>query len=194
VSFVPLSPAEIGALIRDHPLAWVVSGDRDATLLPLIAECGADGTPVALVGHYPRRNPQLAAFERDPQALILFRGPEGYVSPRLVSNPTWGATWNYAALRIVATLAFVPEETEDALRRLAAQLEPAGGWRPEQMGARFDELARHVVAFRARIVSCEPQFKLGQDERAATFAEIVAGHSDAALVAAMRRNRPDDAS
>jgi hypothetical protein len=39
---------------------------------------------------------------------------------------------------------------EDALPRPAAQLEPAGGWRPEQMSARFDELARRVVAFRAR--------------------------------------------
>ncbi|MGK6324337.1 hypothetical protein ACMGDM_14815 [Sphingomonas sp. DT-51] len=46
----------------------------------------------------------------------------------------------------------------------------------------------------ARIVSCEPPFKPGQDERAATFAEIVAGHTDAALVAAVLRNRPDDAS
>lgn len=192
MSFVPHTPGEIAALIRDHPLAWVASRDLDATLLPLIVECDAHGTPVALVGHYPRRNPQVAAFTRDPHALILFTGAQGYVSPTLVSNPTWGATWNYAAIRIVATLTFVPDETEDALRRLAARLEPSGGWRPEQMGARFDQLARHVVAFRAQIVSCEPQFKLGQDERASTFAEIVAGHPDPALVAAMLRNRPHD--
>lgn len=192
MSFVPLVPGNIVALIRDYPLAWVASRDLDATLLPLIVECDAHDRPVALVGHYPRRNPQVAAFERDAQALILFNGPQGYVSPTLVSNPTWGATWNYSAIRIVATLGFVPDETEDALRRLATQLEPAGGWRPEQMGARFDQLAQHVIAFRAHIVSCEPQFKLGQDESAATFAEIVAGHSNADLVAAMLRNRPSD--
>ena len=192
MTFVPISPDETVALMRDHPLAWVVSRDFDATLLPLIAECDADGVPVALVGHYPRRNPQVAMFERDPQALILFRGPQGYVSPTLVSNPTWGPTWNYAAVRIVATLGFVPSETDAALRRLAAQLEKAGGWRPEQMGQRFDQLARHVVAFRAHIVRCEPQFKLGQDEGAETFAEIISGHTDAALVGAMLRNRPDD--
>jgi len=63
VSFVPLSPNEIGALIRDHPLAWV-SDDREATLLPLIVDCDAAGTPVALVGHYPaatRRSPRSSA-------------------------------------------------------------------------------------------------------------------------------------
>lgn len=192
MSFVPRAPGEIAALIHGHPLAWVASRDLDATLLPLIVECDAYGTPVALVGHYPRRNPQVAAFNRDPHALILFTGPQGYVSPTLVSNPMWGATWNYAAIRIVATLTFVPDETEDALRRLAARLEPAGGWRPEQMGERFDQLSRHVVAFRAQILSCEPQFKLGQDESAATFAEIVSNHPDPALVAAMLRNRPTD--
>lgn len=192
MSFVPHSSGEIAALIRRHPLAWVASCDLDATLLPLIVECDASDMPVALVGHYPRSNPQVAAFERDPQALILFNGPQGYVSPTLVSNPTWGATWNYSAIRIVATIAFVPAETQEALRRLAAHLEPAGGWRPEQMGERFDRLACHVVAFRAQIVSCEPQFKLGQDESATTFAEIVAGHPNAELVEAMCRNRPDN--
>jgi len=64
VSFVPLSPEKIGESIRDHPLAWVVSDDCDATLLPLIVECDAAGTPVALVGHYPaatRRSPRSSA-------------------------------------------------------------------------------------------------------------------------------------
>ena len=77
MSFVPRAPGEIAALIHGHPLAWVASRDLDATLLPLIVECDAYGTPVALVGHYPRRNPQVAAFNRDPHALILFTGPAG---------------------------------------------------------------------------------------------------------------------
>lgn len=161
----PLVPGNIVALIRDYPLAWVASRDLDATLLPLIVECDAHDRPVALVGHYPRRNPQVAAFERDVE---LFGDPHrrhAGIRPR--RDRRRAATPRY------------PARTGG---RLAARAD----------GARFDQRARHVIAFRAHIVSCEPQFTLGQDESAATFAEIVAGHPNADLVAAMLRNRPSD--
>jgi len=145
-----------------------------------------------LFGHYARRNPQVAAFEADPRALILFNGPQGYVSPTLVSNPVWGATWNYATLRIVADIAFVPGETDTALRQLAAHLEPQGGWQVDAMGDRYDRMIDHIVAFRATVTSCEPVFKLGQDEADATFAEIVASHPNRDLARTMldQSNRP----
>jgi transcriptional regulator len=185
MSFAPQSPADVVSLIAAHPLAWVVSRDFDATPLPLLAECDAEGRLVSLFGHYARRNPQVATFEQDPGALILFAGPQGYVSPTLVSKPQWGPTWNYAALRIVADIAFVPEETDAALRRLAAHLEPDGGWQVEAMGERYDRLIEHIVAFRATVASCEATLKLAQDETDDTFAEIVRGHPDEQLVRAM---------
>jgi transcriptional regulator len=185
VSFAPRSPADILALIAAHPLAWLVSRDFDATPLPLLAECDDEGRLVSLFGHYARRNPQVAAFERDPGALILFGGPQGYVSPRLVSNPVWGPTWNYAAVRITAQIAFVPAETDASLRRLAAHLEPDGAWQVEAMGARYDRMIEQIVAFRATVTGCEATFKLGQDEAEDTFAEIVDGLSDRDLARAM---------
>ncbi|WP_156681138.1 FMN-binding negative transcriptional regulator [Sphingomonas profundi] len=190
MSFAPRSPADIVALIGAHPLAWVISRDFDATPLPLLAECDADGRLVSLFGHYARRNPQVAAFERDPAALILFSGPQGYVSPTLVAKPHWGATWNYAAVRVTAEMAFVPAETDASVRRLAAHLEPEGGWRVEAMGARYDQLARQIIAFRATVTGCEATFKLGQDEDEDTFAQIVRDHPDRALARAMQDQAP----
>lgn len=193
MSFEPRSPADILALIAAYPLAWVVSTDFDATLLPLLAECDADGNLVSLFGHYARRNPQVAAFERDGSALLLFTGVQGYISPTLVSKPTWGPTWNYAAVRIVADLAFVPTETDASLRALTRHLHPDGEWQVERMGPRYADLARHVTAFRAVVRSCEATFKLGQDESDQTLGEIVAGHPDQHLAQAMLhqgRSRP----
>ena len=186
MTFEPRSRADILALIAEHPLAWVVSTDFDATLLPLLAECGENGELISLFGHYSRRNAQVAAFGRDGSALILFNGPAGYISPKLVSNPSWGPTWNYAAVRVVADLVFVPDETDASLRRLSEHLEQDGEWRVERMGARYEELARRVVAFRATVRTCEATFKLGQDEAAQTRAEIIAGHTDERLTTAMR--------
>lgn len=185
MSFAPRSPHDIAALIAAHPLGWVISRDFDATPLPLLAECDRQGRLVSLFGHYARRNPQVAAFEAEPRALILFNGPHGYVSPTLVSNPVWGATWNYATLRIVADIAFVSSETDLALRRLAAHLEPLGAWQVDAMGDRYDRMIRQIVAFRATVISCEAVFKLGQDEADGTFAEIVAAHPNRDLAHAM---------
>jgi transcriptional regulator len=185
MSFLPGSARDVVALIAAHPLAWVVSRDFDATPLPLLAECDDEGRLVSLFGHCSRRNPQVAVLERDPAVLILFSGPQGYVSPTLVSNSQWGATWNYAAVRIVADLQFVPAETDASVRRLAEHLEADGAWSVDAMGERYDLLIEHIVAFRATVRSCEATFKLGQDETDGTFAEIVRNHPNADLVRAM---------
>jgi transcriptional regulator len=118
-------------------------------------------------------------------------GPQGYISPRLVSNPTWGPTWNYAVCRFETEVRFVPEETDAALSRLAAALEGVeqDSWTPERMGERYDQLKRHIVAFRADVLETHAKFKLGQDENDVVFEDIVAGLKDRTLADWMLRNR-----
>jgi transcriptional regulator len=190
--YLPRSHRDMVALVDAHPLAWVISRDFQATLLPLLAETDDEGGLRALLGHIPVRNPQRLALERDPDALILFLGPNDYISPRLVSNSQWGPTWNYAALRVRARVEFVEHETDVALRLLAAHLEPGGDWSVERMGPRYERLRQHVVAFRAVVQETDARFKLGQDEQATTFAEITARLPDGALAELMRRQRADE--
>ena len=190
--FKPRDDSDIVRLIAEYPLAWVVSlgsSDVAATPLPLLAEIGEDGQIVALFGHFAKSNPQVALLERNPRATILFQGPQAYIAPRLVSNPIWGPTWNYAVIRFETEISFVPEETEESVERLAAALERdrPDPWTPSRMGARREELARRIIAFRARVIEAHPRFKLGQDETPQTFDEIVAGLDDAALAAWMTR-------
>ena len=193
--FVPKSESDVAALVEAFPLAWVVSaGDAGhaATVLPLLVERDGDGRVAALFGHFARANPQVALLERQPAAMILAQGPGGYVSPALVSNPTWGPTWNYAVARFEVEVRFVPEETHAALERLSAWVERdrPQPWTPDRMGARYAELAQHVIAFRATVREVHAAFKLGQDERPETFAEIVAG-VDPALAEWMTRTARD---
>lgn len=190
--FQPRAAGDIADLIAAYPLAWVVSAgvDRLATTpLPLLAERRADGSIAALFGHFARANPQVDALQADPAATFLFNGPQGYVSPRLVSQPGWGATWNYAVIRFDGQVEFVPEETEASVRRLAEALEPPApaGWLPDAMGERLQHLLPHIIAFRAHVGPPQPRFKLGQDELPDTFAQIVNGHPDRSLARWMRR-------
>jgi transcriptional regulator len=190
-------PEDVAELIAAYPLAWVVSGgpaDFSATPLPLLGETDAEGRIISLFGHFARSNPQVAALERDPRAAILFHGPHGYISPTLVSNPTWGPTWNYAVARFEVDIEFLPDETADAVWRLAAALENDSPprWTPAAMGERYDKLIQHIVAFRATVRTATARFKLGQDEQRGTFDEIVEGLGASELadwMTRMARNR-----
>lgn len=192
--FVPREPSDVTELVRVYPLCWIVSGpadDRHATPLPLLPERDEEGLVKSLFGHIARSNPQQGALERDPRATILCMGPQGYISPRLVSNPTWGPTWNYAVCRFETEVRFVPDETDDALSKLAAALEGngPGAWTPERMGERYQQLKPRIVAFRAEVLETHARFKLGQDENEIVFADIVRGLDDRCLADWMLRTR-----
>jgi len=195
--FSPRERAHVKELVEAYPLCWIVSesaGERFATPLPLLPEQGANGEVESLFGHIAFSNPQQKALEKDPRATILCMGPQGYISPRLVSNPTWGPTWNYAVCRFETEVRFVPDETDTALSMLARALEGTapGAWNPGEMGERYHQLKKHIVAFRARVLETHARFKLGQDENETVFKDIVDGLGDRALSAWMSRSRAQE--
>lgn len=179
--FAPKSDEQVLRLVLQHPLAWIVSNDAGAlraSLMPLRPIAGADGRIAALEGHLPRANPQFAALKRDARALLLFAGPEGYISPSWVSNRTWAPTWNFAVVQFVVDFAFdeTPARLDAHLHDLVGAMERGrpGAWQPAEMGARYDTLKRMIVPFEAKVVEQRARFKLGQDEKDAVFAEITA--------------------
>jgi len=193
--FERFSDADVADLIREYPLAWLCprnAASAAPSLLPLLAETDDEGHLVALIGHMARRNPLVAGFSGDQAALILFTGPQAYVSHAQVSDPSWAPTWNYAQLRIEATILFQPEGGDEALRLLVEAMErdQPTGWSAAQLGERYRPMERSIIAFRAEVTSVNGRFKLGQDETPARLKEIVARHPDAALVRWMRRFNP----
>jgi transcriptional regulator len=174
-------------LIARHPLAWIISRDFNASVLPLLAERDAAGDITAVIGHCSRRNPLVADFERDPAGLVLFNGPAGYISTRAVSNPDWAPTWNYAVLRLDVEIEWLPEETSAFVDRLLDHLEGElpDRWSTQMLGARGAQMMSRIIGFRAHVRRIRPHFKLGQDEAPATFREIVDSQPDQELVAWM---------
>ena len=190
----PRDPSDVAQLVAAYPLCWVVAGGPEGRLaapLPLLAETDPNGQVESLLGHMARVNPLRSALENEPRATILCMGPQGYVSPRLVSNPTWGPTWNYAACRFEVVIRFVPEETDSALWRLAEALEGdgPGAWTPDRMGDRYGQLKERIIAFRAHVRESDPRFKLGQDESDVVFSDIVESLADRTLADWMRQTR-----
>lgn len=180
--FQPPSEADLVRLIREYPLAWVASGsgaDIEATLLPLRPVVGADGRLEALLGHFARSNPQVEALKRESKAKLLFLGPHGYISPSWMHDRTWGPTWNYTSAQFGVQIEFLEDDAQlDAIvRDLVGAMEHGRpkAWKVEDMGARYRRLSSGIIAFRATILSREPKFKLGQDERPEILADLLKG-------------------
>lgn len=198
--FEPKSGEQVLRLVHSYPLAWVVSldaGSFRATPLPLRPRVGANGRIEALEGHMGRSNPQCAALKRDGRALVLFSGPQGYISPSWISNRTWAPTWNYVVVQFVVTVAFdeTPAQLDAHLDDLSRAMEQGrpNAWHASEMGARYDTLKRMIVPFVATVVEQRAKFKLGQDERDTVFSEITAALENAGsddLLAWMRELNP----
>ncbi len=186
-------PDDVSALIAEFPLAWVTTRNARnaevATLLPMLANLDAEGRVVSLLGHMARRNPLYAALEAEPKATLLFTGPQAYVSPGLVSTPTWAPTWNYAQIRIEADIRLRPDLGHEALERLTRVMDATDqtGWRPRDVGDRYAAMEGAIIAFEADVTRLTAKFKLGQDETDPSLAEILAAHPDPVLVRWMRR-------
>lgn len=158
----------------------------------LLLERDARGVPV-LIGHFARANPQLAAIQKNSEALVVFRGPHGYISPSWFTDRTQAPTWNFATVQFRVRIRLEPSEESaakvvDALSDAMESGRPHA-WHPQELGARYSKLIPHVVAFRADIVSTRAKFKLGQNERLDVLHEAISGlenEGSATLAAAMR--------
>jgi transcriptional regulator len=91
-------------LIQSHPLGVLVTaGERGPTAshLPFLIEETASGLGV-LRAHLPRANDQLDALRAGGEALVIFQGPQAYVTPSWYpSKDDHGKvvpTWNYVAV------------------------------------------------------------------------------------------------
>jgi transcriptional regulator len=179
--FSPRSSGQVLQLVQENPFAWIVALDREmgaAASMPVRPLTVVDGRILRLAGHLPRHSPLVESLRHDSRALVLFMGPQAYVSPSWVSGRTWAPTWNFAAVQFLTEV-----ELDEDPARLKALLEDLigameqgrpGAWQLPEMGARYVELARRIIRFEARVLQERPRFKLGQDERDEVYREVSA--------------------
>src|SRR5436305_3213182 len=83
-----------------HPFATVITAGADgvqASHLPLLV----DDAHGLIRGHLARDNAQCAHLAAGADALAVFHGPHGYVSPSVYEpRPANVTTWNYVAVHV----------------------------------------------------------------------------------------------
>ena len=182
--FVVRDGADAIQLIKRQPLAWIISYKNpiQATPIPLLPESVDHSRLKSLTGHYARSNPQVADFQKDPFASLLFMGPNGYISPSWFDDRTQAPTWNYACVNISARIEFLDNEKDldPIIRNLVKAMEMSrnNAWGVDEMHERYELLLKKIIPFRAHVLELDSQFKLGQDERDDVYHDIIKGLSN----------------
>jgi transcriptional regulator len=123
------------ALIRSHPLGLLITagpGGLQANHVPLLLDANSSerGT---LRAHLARANPQVQELAAVSECLVVFQGPQHYISPSLypTKHETGKVvpTWNYITVQAYGA----PRVVDDA------------GWLRQQIG----DLTRHQEGPRA---------------------------------------------
>ena len=137
------------------------------THIPVILDRTA-GDYGKILGHVSRQNPQSQTFDGRQTAVIVFRGPHGYISPTWYTKPDVVPTWNFAVVHAMGWPQAITEKAalHDLLAKLIDKFESY-----QRSGYDFSKLPDSyvssmlggIVGFEMQIESLEGKFKLGQE-------------------------------
>ncbi|HVW12118.1 MAG TPA: FMN-binding negative transcriptional regulator [Bryobacteraceae bacterium] len=173
------------ALIREHPLGTLITagaGGLIANLVPFLLTGGGEhGT---LRAHIARANDQVEALRGGAETLVVFQGPEAYITPSwYAAKKEHGRvvpTWNYVVVQVRGT----PRLIEDAawiraqIEVLTASQETqrAEPWKVTDAAEPF--IAGQIgaiVGVEIPISSLEGKWKVSQNRSAADREGVVEG-------------------
>lgn len=173
-------------LMRAHPLALLVTqgpAGLQASPVPFLIypETGANGT---LRAHMARANPHWRDLIDLTECLVVFQGPEGYVTPSWYPGKTETQkvvpTWNYATVHAWGK----PSITEDSgwLRR---QLNDLTSWHesPRPLPWAIDDAPENYIATQMKaiigieipVTRIEGKWKMSQNKDAADRQGVIDG-------------------
>ena len=161
-------PEVLHDAMRGIGFATLVTTGLEANHLPMLF---ADGV---LRGHVARANPVWKAG--DGEALAIFLGPHGYVSPNWYPSKALTGkavpTWNYITVHARGVIRWIQDA--DWLRGHVTALsdtheaERPGPWKVGDAPASYiDSLLRAIVGFELTIEMLEGKYKLSQNRDAA---------------------------
>ncbi len=184
--FAESRPEILGAFIRQHPFATLVSLGGDGLVgshLPMLwdSEPAPFGT---LTGHIARPNPQATGAQANVEALAVFLGPQAYISPNWYpSKREHGKvvpTWNYIAVHAYGPLKLIDDA--EWLRRLVTRLTnlhesfSAVPWKVTDAPPAFvDQMLKGIVGIELALTRLEGKWKLSQNRPATDRTGTVAG-------------------
>jgi transcriptional regulator len=140
-----------------------------------------------LHAHVARGNPQWQHVAADPEVLVMFQGPHGYVSPTWYANPGV-PTWNYTAVHVYGRARVLDDiaATSRHVEKLAARFERGS---PAPWVPVYDpRMPAGIVGIEIAIGEIQGKFKLSQnrsaEDRVRVTARLTASGGDESIALA----------
>jgi transcriptional regulator len=169
------SMEDVRRLIRDHGWAVLVvgsSGDLRAAHVPCLLDpvhdAGGAAEQLVIIGHTARADPVVTELRSGHEVLLIFQGPNGYISPAWYGESPSPPTWNFTAAHVGG----IPEVLEggEAFSVLERTVEHFEAARDDPWELRGDalgyarRLAQETAPFRVGSAAIQAKAKLSQDK------------------------------
>jgi transcriptional regulator len=184
--FVGSDPAgTLAQLAAAYPATLVTLNDDGlrATILPMLYD-RADGPHGTLRGHVARGNPQWRTLSGDTDALVIYNGPDAYVTPSWYEEKRQTGkvvpTWNYVTVQARGRIELRHEVDwlVEHVRRLVHRHEALRDrpWSVDDAPAGYIETqARAIVGLELRIAALDAKRKLSQNRSTDDMLAVIAG-------------------
>jgi transcriptional regulator len=174
------------ALIGAHPLGLLVTSGRTELLAnPIPFVLDPEASPLGtLKAHLSRANAQWRDFDPDREALVVFQGPEAYITPSWYEAKREHGkvvpTWNYAMVQAYGRIR-IKDDPEWLLRQISAMTARQESARPEPWAvgdapASFVAAQiKGIVGIEIDIARIEGKWKVSQNRSEADRRGVAAG-------------------
>lgn len=168
---------KIADFVREHDFATLVLAENNvpvASHLLVDFQTDSDGTWL-FSGHMARANPLWEKFNPEQEVLLMFGGPNTYISPTWYNHLNV-PTWNYIAVHVYGIPRVIDggEELRNILARLIHRYETNSNYRMESLPPDFAEKQMQgVMGFQVRATRLEANFKLSQNRDDEDYVHII---------------------
>jgi transcriptional regulator len=167
-------------LIEEFPFAVLtgsfLNGKQVATQIPFIL-VEKEGE-MYIQGHIMKHTDHYKAFIENKQALVIFTGPDTYVSASWYTNPHQGSTWNYMSVHISGEVNFLSNnELKELMCKMTLKFENQNQNSPtfiENLDPTYiDTMFEAIVGIELKLDKVHPIFKLSQNKDEETYHSII---------------------
>jgi len=174
------------AFVREHPFGLLVTAGADGPVangLPFLLDAGGEAGLGVLRGHVARANP-VWRDAADAPSLVVFQGPDGYVSPSFypakAEHGKVVPTWNYAMVQGRGRLRAIDDR--EWLRGFVARLTErhesarAAPWAVTDAPPDYvDTMLRAIVGIEIELTALVGKWKLTQNRTMEDRRGVVSG-------------------
>ena len=185
--FEETRPEVLHELVHTHPLGLLITlgpAGLQANPIPFMLHADSASGTTTLRAHVARANPVWREARTDIESLVVFQGPQAYISPSLY--PTKAATakvvptWNYVMVQARGTLRVLDNAPwlHGLVTRLTDKHEATRPvpWQVTDAPADYvDTMLRAIVGIEISLTALVGKWKVSQNRNAADRDGVVAG-------------------